>query len=140
MTGIGKILHVGISVRNMEESLVWYEKNLGFRLVKDDGYVPPLEARICFMEKDGFQLELFEYSRPNPIPTDRLFPNTDLQTIGTKHAAFSVTGMDEMKESLLANGVEIAHETEMNGEHVLFIRDCSGVLIELIEQPSKGED
>lgn len=139
MVGIDKILHVGISVRSMEESIAWYEKNLGFRLVKDDGYLPPLDARLCFLERDGFQLELFEYCDPKPLPPDRLFPNTDLRTIGTKHAAFAVTGMDEIRRSLLANGVEIAHETKMNGDHVLFIRDCSGVLIELIEQTYKGE-
>lgn len=40
MDRIGRVLHAGISVYDMEESLAWYEKNLGFRLVKDDGYVP----------------------------------------------------------------------------------------------------
>lgn len=27
-----------------------------------------------------------------------------------------------------------AHEVEMNGEAVLFLRDCNGILIELIEK------
>lgn len=33
------VLHVGISVGNMEEALDWYKKNLDFELVKDD-YAP----------------------------------------------------------------------------------------------------
>ena len=139
MPELGNILHAGISVYSMEESLAWYEKNLGFRLVKDDGYIPPLEARICFVERDGFQLELFEYKSPKPLPEDRLMPNTDLQTVGTKHVAFAVRGIEEWKAKLSANGVTIAHETQMNGEHVLFIRDCSGVLIELIKAPEKDK-
>ena len=41
-TNVKKVLHAGISVYNMEESLAWYKKNLGFEVVKNGGYVPPL--------------------------------------------------------------------------------------------------
>ena len=51
-----KVLHVGISVYNMDESLKWYEKNLGFKLVNDNGFVPPLKARVCFIQKTIFKL------------------------------------------------------------------------------------
>lgn len=128
-----KTLHVGISVYNMEESLNWYEKNLDFKLVKDDGFVPPLKARICFIENDGFQIELFEYEQPKQMPEDRLTPNTDLQTVGTKHVAFAVPDMTVLKERFTANGVDIAHEVTMGTSSVMFIRDCNGVLIEFIQ-------
>ena len=127
-----KALHVGISVDNMEESLAWYEKNLDFKLIKDD-YVPPLGARICFVSNGDFELELFRYDAPKPIPQDRLTPNSDLQTIGTKHVAFAVGDMRELKEKFVANGVDIAHEVMMEGNNVMFIRDNSGVLIEFIQ-------
>jgi len=133
MYEIGKVLHAGISVNDMEESIDWYRRVLGFQLVKDDGFVPFLEARICFMERNGFQLELFQYRDPIPLPEDRKLPNTDLRTIGTKHIAFSVTGMAELRKHLMENDVRIVHETCMNGDSVMFIQDCSGVLIELIE-------
>lgn len=127
-----KVLHVGISVGNMEESLDWYKKNLDFELVKDD-YVPPLGARICFIRSGDFEIELFKYDDPKPIPADRLTPNSDLQTIGTKHVAFEVPSMKELKEKFLANGVDIAHEVMMEGNNVMFVRDNSGVLIEFIQ-------
>lgn len=130
---INNVLHVGISVGNMEESLEWYKKNLDFKLIKDD-YVPPLGARICFIQNGNFQLELFKYDDPKPIPVDRLSPNSDLQTIGTKHVAFAVSDMDALKEKFMANAVDIAHEVIMEGNKVMFIRDNSGVLIEFIEQ------
>ena len=79
-----KVLHAGISVYNMEESLAWYDKNLDFKLVADDGFVPPLKARICFIQNGDFQIELFEYEHPKKLPEDRLTPNSDLQTVGTK--------------------------------------------------------
>ena len=127
-----KALHVGVSVGNMEESLAWYKKNLDFELVKDD-YVPPLGARICFIRNGDFEIELFRYDSPKPIPEDRLVPNTDLQTIGTKHVAFEVPDMKALKEKFLANGVDIAHEVMMEGNNVMFVRDNSGVLIEFIQ-------
>lgn len=128
-----KVLHAGISVYNMDESLKWYEKNLDFKLIKDDGFVPPLKARICFIANGDFQIELLEYEQPKKMPEDRLTPNSDLQTVGTKHVAFEVKDMAALKEKFLANGVDIAHEVTMEGNSVMFIRDCNGVLIEFIQ-------
>ena len=134
-SNITKVLHTGISVYNMEESIEWYRKNLGFEVVKDDGYVPPLKAKIVFVEKDGYQIEFFEYDEPKKMPEDRLMPNTDLQTVGTKHVAFATDDMDALKEGSVANGVDIAHEVRMGDDAVMFVRDCNGVLIEFIQQP-----
>lgn len=133
MDMLQKVLHVGISVYHMEESVAWYEKNLGFHMLRDDGFCEPLSARICFLERDGFQIELFEYKEPKPLPEDRLTPNQDLQTVGTKHVAFQIEDMEALKARFLQNNVDLAHEVQMRDEHVLFIRDCNGVLIELIQ-------
>lgn len=134
MSDIKELLHVGISVYNMKESLEWYEKNFGFKLSKEDGFVEPLGATICFMEKDGFEIELFEYKEPKELPEIRRHPNSDLTEVGTKHMAFRVDDMDAVKEKLVSNGVEIVHEAGMGGDKVAFIRDCNGILIELIQK------
>lgn len=133
-SNVKRVLHTGISVYNMEESVEWYQKNLGFEVVKDDGYCPPLKAKIVFMEKDGYQIELFEYDEPKKIPEDRLTPNTDLQTVGTKHVAFATDDMDALKAGFVENGVDIAHEVRMGNDAVMFVRDCNGVLIEFIQE------
>ncbi len=134
-SNITKVLHTGISVRNMDESVAWYEKNLGFSPVSDD-YAPPLSARIVFLRRDDldYELELFQYDDPKPIPSERLIPNSDLQTIGTKHVAFLVDNMEELKKGFLENGVEIVHEVHMGTDSVMFIHDCNGVLIEFIQK------
>jgi len=136
-TNIIKALHTGISVYDMEESLAWYKENLGFTVVKDMGFVPPLKAKIVFIANAGYEIELFEYEEPKKMPEDRLVPNTDLQTVGTKHVAFLVDDMAALRADLVANNVDIAHEVTMDGESVIFIRDCNGVLIELIQPPKK---
>ncbi len=131
---ITKVLHVGISVSDMERSLKWYKEVMGFEEVLKDDYVPPLGARIVFIRGwGGFEIELFQYDQPKAIPDDRRTPNTDLQTIGTKHAAFEVDDMPALKAHFVACGVDIAHEVTMNGEAVMFVRDPDGVLLEFIQ-------
>ena len=133
ISNVLKPLHVGISVSNMEASVEWYRKNLGFEKKQDD-YAPPLKARVCFIEKDGFELELFQYDDPKPIPEERKTPNTDLQTIGTKHVAFLTDDMQALKKGFVENGVDIAHEVTLEGNAVMFVRDPDGVLIEFIQK------
>ncbi len=131
-----RALHTGISVRDMDEAVKWYDKWLGFKPVYDQGYVPPLKAHLYFIEdKNGYQIELFKYDDPKPTPEDRLTPNSDLQTCGTKHLALAIDDADAFKEKFLAEGGKIAHEVNMGNDHVLFILDPSGTLIELIQQP-----
>lgn len=129
-----KAIHTGISVYDMEKSVAWYEKNLGFRVRKDNGFLPPLRAKIVFLEKDGYEIELFEYENPFPLPEGRKLPNTDLQTVGTKHLAFLTDDMAAVKARFLENDVDIAHEVRMDNEAVMFVRDCNGILIEIIQQ------
>ena len=80
MAVITRALHTGISVLNMDEALVWYKENLDFDLVDDD-YVEPLHARICFIKNGNYQIELFQYDHPKPLPAERRMPNDDLQTV-----------------------------------------------------------
>lgn len=93
-----KVLHTGISTYNIEESIEWYRKELGFELVEGPFYAPPLKAKLAFIEWNGYQIELFEYDEPKKIPEDRLLPNTDLQTVGTKHVCFAIDSFDDIKE------------------------------------------
>lgn len=130
-----KVLHTGISTYNIEESIAWYEKELGFKLVEGPFYAPPLKAKLAFIDWNGYQIELFEYDEPKKIPEDRLLPNTDLQTVGTKHVCFAIDSFDAIKERFQKEGVEIVHEVNMGDDKVMFIHDCNGVLIELIQKP-----
>ena len=103
-----RVCHAGISVYSMEESTAWYERVLGFRVVKDQGFVCGIDAKIVFMEKDGFQIELFEYADPQKLPEGRRMPNTDLRTVGTKHIAFETDDMEKLKAHFTENGGDIA--------------------------------
>lgn len=130
-----KPLHQGISVPDMDASVEWYQTMFGCR-VQSDMVVPPLNARIVFLDLDGFQLELFQYlgADGHPLPEGRRTPDEDLKTCGTKHVAYEVDSMDAMMAHLNAHGVKVLKPTfEMNGDWVCFIADNAGTIIELIE-------
>lgn len=128
-----KPLHVGISVYNMEESIEWYKRNLDFQKISDD-YYDFLQARIVFVKNGDFEIELFEYKQPKELPAERKLPNSDLQTVGTKHIAFYIDNISTLLEKFKVNQVDIVMERAMEGNSMCFIRDNSGVLIEFIEK------
>ena len=134
-----KPLHVGISVPDADASVQWYKDIFGFEVLSDD-FVPPLNARIVFLKGHTFEIELFEYKGADaaPLPEERKNPDSDLKTCGVKHVAWSVENMDEEFARLLSLKVDIVKEPfPMGKDKVCFIRDNSGILIELIEKPKE---
>jgi len=125
--------HCGISVPDLEASIVWYRDMLGFSL-KARMTLEAVGAKIAFMKHGDFQIELFEVPGAAPLPDDRRSPNMDLRTHGTKHIAFAVKDLKRVMNTLKERGVDIALDVmDMPDGKVAFIRDNSGILIELIE-------
>ena len=130
-----KPLHHAISVPDAGASIVWYSEILGFRVLSDK-VAAHLNARQVMMERDGFQLEIFQYLGEDgkPVPADRLNPNEDLKTCGTKHVAYAVDDLRGLTATLAAKGVTVVKGPVSNGADLLtFILDNSGILIELME-------
>jgi len=128
-----KPLHVGISVKNLEESLKWYKDVLSFELVSRTE-MPFLGATIAFIRNGDFEIELFEYKEPRALPEERRHPDEDLKTIGTKHVTFRVSNYAQMLDGFREKHVDIVLDTVMEGNPTCYIRDNSGVLIEFIER------
>ena len=125
--------HCGISVPDLETSITWYGDMLGFsvekRLTLD--VVP---AKIAFMKHGDFRIELFEVAGAAPMPEDRRYPNQDIATHGTKHIAYEVQDLRKLMDTLKQKGVDVAMDVFVMEDTLgAFIRDNSGILIELIE-------
>lgn len=131
--------HVGISVSDLTVSVPWYEIVLGFREVRRSR-ADMLGAQICFLARGGFELELFQYDAPAPLPADRRNPNTDLRTLGTKHLAFRVESIEAILNRMPPQSADIALRTTMAGKQVCFIRDPDGILLELIQADDGQND
>ena len=123
--------HVGISVADLEASIAWYETVLGFK-VDTRVEIPAIPARIAFLKRGRFRIELFEVAGAAPLPEDRRVPNKDLRTHGTKHLAFAVDDVPALMQVLKSRGVDIAMEVNVHGHPVAFVRDNTGNLIEFV--------
>jgi methylmalonyl-CoA/ethylmalonyl-CoA epimerase len=131
-----KPLHVGISVRDIEEAIAWYKNILGFELLWCKDFAE-LNSKIAFIKNGDFEIELFEHYESIMIPEERIMPKSDIQTQGTKHIAFGIENIIDLFNEFKNNGVDIVFgpvESPPKDAIFGFIRDPSGVLIEFIQK------
>ena len=127
--------HVGISVGDLEAAIRWYHDLMDFDYVETIP-VEPIRCDIAVMRLRGsdFELELFRHWDTRPVPEERLDPDTDVITQGTKHLCFYVDGLEKKMEQLRAAGVKVVCGPGRFGPYTFYyIQDNSGVLIELQE-------
>ena len=124
--------HFAVSVRNLAESIEWYGRVLGFKLIGINE-IPDIDVKVAHMGAPGFVLELFDARNAAPLPEERRFPNTDLLTHGNKHFALTISDRDAVKKELVELGVDIVMTADVWGTYGIFIHDPTGNLIELFE-------
>jgi methylmalonyl-CoA epimerase len=132
--GLGKVHHVAVIVRDIDESLVLWRDMLGLPLE----LVLPIESdrvTIAFLGVGESKVELVQ-------PTDdttgvaRFLAN---KGEGFHHVCFEVPNLAETLIRLELDGVELIDSAPRKGAEgpVAFLhpRSCHGVLVELIEAP-----
>jgi methylmalonyl-CoA/ethylmalonyl-CoA epimerase len=124
--------HFGISVPDLEAAIGWYGAMLGFALEKrlSIGAIP---ARVAFMRRGDFRIEIFEVEGAAPLPEDRRCPNRDLRTHGNKHLCLEVADVPATVRRLREHGADIAFEIVVEGNPTAFVRDVAGNLIEFLQ-------
>jgi methylmalonyl-CoA/ethylmalonyl-CoA epimerase len=124
--------HFGISVPDLDAAIDWYSRMLGFQL-ESQLTIDKIPARIAFVRRDSYRIELFEVAGAAPLPDERRVPNLDLRTHGNKHMCFEVPDVPKAVAALREAGADIAFEVTVDGNPTAFIRDVCGNLIELLE-------
>lgn len=124
--------HFGISVPDLEAALAWYERMLGFS-VEEKLFIAKIPARIAFVKRGDFRVEIFQVEGAAPLPDDRRIPNLDLKTHGNKHMCFEVPDVPAAVAALREAGADIAFELTVDGNPTAFVRDCAGNLIEFLQ-------
>lgn len=128
--------HGAISVADMEETLDWYQRVLGFALERRF-FIPSIPADTAIIRNGDLRMEVFCVPGAAPLPEDRRVPDSDNRTIGNKHVAFQIAGRTEdFCAELERRGADIVWMKRMPHGAGLFIRDNSGNLIEFVEEPS----
>jgi methylmalonyl-CoA/ethylmalonyl-CoA epimerase len=127
--------HTGISVPNLEESIAWYKKMLGFEVVSRMGGGSGNNGMLVALIKRGnSHIELFQVPGAKPLPEYRRDPSSDLRVHGLSQMAFQVSDVQAAVKELKAKGAEIAMgPVDSSGVVFAFIRDNAGNCFELIQ-------
>lgn len=131
---INGVNHYAVSVADFEESIAWYERVFGFRLL-DRSVIPGVGAQVAHLDSGkGFLMELFCHPGSEPLDARRTVPNEDLTLQGNKHVSFGVPDAHALLPVFEALGVHVAFIAEVDGTYGVFINDNSGNLIEIFEE------
>lgn len=132
MAIIKKINHVAIVVRDIEESLKFWEDQLGLKLDHIE-VVPTQHSRVAFIPVGDSEVELVQ-----PTSTDSgLASYLEKRGEGMHHLCFEVDDIDAKLAELKEKGVRLINETAevLPGRKMAFLhpKAGNGVLIELYQ-------
>ena len=142
MTSFGDVHHVGITVRDLEESLQWYERvfdvkpefiaeGTGPDLARAVG-VPDVNLRFAFLRFGSCVLELLHYDNDRQETFDR--SNAD---VGSAHVCIEVRDLQKAYADLQAKGIEFLapplhiDDGPLAGGAFVYFKDPNGVTLEV---------
>ncbi|WP_334314207.1 methylmalonyl-CoA epimerase [Aneurinibacillus sp. Ricciae_BoGa-3] len=129
-----KIEHIGIAVKNLEDSLAFYTQMLGMKWLGTET-VESEQVRVAFLAIGESHIELLEpTSDDSPIAKF-----IEKKGEGIHHIALSVDNQQQRLNALQEAGVRLINETPKRGAHnnmVAFVhpKATHGVLLELCEK------
>ena len=131
---VHKIDHIGIAVKNLEESLQFYEQTLGLKLQGIE-VVEEQKVRVAFLPIGDTEVELLESTDPEG-PIARYI---DKKGEGIQHIAYRVDNIEQAIADMQAKGVKMIDEKPRYGAGGAKIAFChpkstNGVLVELCER------
>lgn len=134
-----KVDHIGIAVKNLDESMNYYIHTLGLNLLGVEE-VPQQHVTVAFLDAGNIKLELLE-----PIGTEGAIAKfLEKRGEGVHHIAFGVQDIRERMEELKTEGVQLLQDEPKLGAgdaEVAFLHPKSsfGVLYELCAKRSLGD-
>ncbi len=125
MKEITRINHVGLRVRDLEVTRMFYKK-LGFIFIA--GPIGP--EPVAIMEHpSGVNINFILNASKNASPTNLLIDAAEKHT-GYTHIALEITDSELVEKQLQAQGIAITEKVEFEGAKFFFIRDPDGNVIE----------
>jgi methylmalonyl-CoA/ethylmalonyl-CoA epimerase len=134
---ITHIEHIGIAVKNLEESIAYYENVLGFKCYAVEE-VKEQKVKTAFFMVGQTKLELLESTDPEG-PIGKFL---EKKGEGVHHLAFATQNLEGALSEMDEKGVTLIDKTPRNGAEGLSIaflhpKSTHGVLTELCEDKNK---
>ena len=132
-----QVHHFGLVIKDMDDSLAWYQDKLGFTLEKRWRFPDVPDLEFAHIRSGNVRFELFENKGSAASPDEGADVFGALTTQGAKHVGLLVDDIEVLKRELEEKGVELISGI-MTVEPVrvrnLFIKDNSGNQLEF-DQP-----
>ncbi len=131
------IEHIGIAVKNLEESINYYEDILGLKCYAVEE-VKDQKVKTAFFMLGETKIELLESTDPEG-PIGKF---VEKKGEGVHHLAFAVDGIETALDELKNKGVQLVDQKPRKGAEGLDIaflhpKSTKGVLTELCENKNK---
>jgi catechol 2,3-dioxygenase-like lactoylglutathione lyase family enzyme len=139
---VQEIVHVGVSVFDLEKSVQFYKDVVGMEVVYRAYHegekisrvvdVPEAVLKICVLQKGSVRLELIDYGKQEK----KQVAYKDQSTPGLIHIAMRVADVDEAYRRMKALGYGFNSEpmvTRENGPKICYFRGPDNVIMELYE-------
>jgi methylmalonyl-CoA/ethylmalonyl-CoA epimerase len=136
-----KLDHIGIAVRHLDESILFYENVLkGTLLDRYRSDVKGVESEIAIMELSGNRIELLAPTNNTTSPIARFIKQKGK---GVHHIAYNVNDLDEALKELASKGVRTLKDTlriNNHGRRLIYLNpaDTGGTIIEYCDYPEQN--
>lgn len=130
-----RLHHFAISVSDLERSIAFYSALFGMvedtRVISDDGL-----KTIVHLRAEDWYIEMFCHSQALPLPSHCDAIDTDLQTIGVKHAGI---GTDDIAAAHthavgVVGDAAVSAIREARYYKFFFVRDPDGATVEFVQR------
>jgi methylmalonyl-CoA/ethylmalonyl-CoA epimerase len=134
--------HIGVAVRNLEDTIQFYKNVLGAKLI--DQYrsdAKGVESEIAIMEVDGARTELLAPTNNTTSPIARFIKQKGK---GVHHVAYRVDDLDAALEELEQQGIRTLKDSlriNKHGRRLIYLNpaDTEGTIIEYCDYPMKKD-
>ena len=133
MFNIGRVDHIGIAVKDIEQAKKFYTEFLGMKALGEE-VVEEQKVKVCFIPCGDSEIELLESTSPDgPIAK-----HIEKKGEGIQHIALRVDNIEAAIADLMAKGVRMIDEKPRygaGGAKIAFVhpKSTGGILLELCE-------
>ena len=134
MFNVGRVDHIGIAVKDIEQAKKFYTEFLGMKALGEE-VVEEQKVKVCFIPCGDSEIELLESTSPEgPIAK-----HIEKKGEGIQHIALRVDNIETAIADLMAKGVRMIDEKPRygaGGAKIAFVhpKSTGGILLEISER------